>query len=46
MYFQSHYVWIFPDVLGEIYIFAVIMDPFQTSFLTSYILNTLCYIED
>ena len=30
---------VFPDVFDEFYIFAVIMGPFQTSFLEPYILN-------
>ena len=33
---------VFTDIFEEFYIFAVILDPFQTSFLAPYILNTLC----
>ena len=40
MYFQIHNF--FFDVLEENYIFAVIVDPYQTSFLAPYILRILC----
>ena len=33
---------VFVDVFEEFYIFAFIMDPFQTSFLAPCILNTPC----
>ena len=33
------------DVLEESYIFAVLMDPFQTSYLAPYILNTPCVLN-
>ena len=32
----------FADVFEDFYIFAVMKDPFQTSFLVPYILNTPC----
>ena len=41
MYFQSHYD-SFADGFEEFYIFAVIKDPFQASFLAPCILNTPC----
>ena len=41
MHFQCHYG-SFYQLFEELYIFAVIMDPFQTSFLAPYILNTPC----
>ena len=37
---------VFADVFEEYYIFAIIIDPFQTSFLAPCILNTPCSIED
>ena len=33
---------VFADVFEEYYIFAIIMDPFQTSFLAPCIINTPC----
>ena len=37
---------VFADVFEELYIFSIIMDPFHTSFLAPYILNTPCETED
>ena len=41
IYFQCHYG-SFYQLFEELYIFAVIMDPFQTSFLAPYVLRTPC----
>ena len=45
MYFQSH-LGSFADGFEEYYIFAGIMDPFQTSLLAPYVLKILCWIEN